>query len=148
MVLLPLAITFLILFFSDSHFTLWIYQTVAAVFLVSMLAGLAGEFNRRTRYVVYAVVACLALGGTYFFGLETLFFVVALLLGAGFILGGVAAMSELINPQPGAGSVLTVMFLMAPIALVVGCYYFAIGYQGLGLDAYLSLADYIPLLRA
>lgn len=147
LVLIPLAISFLILFFTDNHFTLWIYQAFAAIFLIGMLSEMRSEFTGRTQAITITLVLVLVSGGSYLFSLAAVFSVVALILGAGFVFGGFSAIYGLINPEPGSGSVLTVMFLFAPIALVVGGYYFAIGYQGLGLDEYLGLAQFIPMLK-
>ena len=148
LVLVPLAISFLLLFFSDNHFTLWIYQAFAAIFVIGILSVMGDEFTKRTQAITIALVALLVLAGSYLFGLTAVFFVVALILGVGFVLGGLSAIYELITAKPGSGSVLTAMFVLAPTGIVVGCYYLAIGYQGLGLDAYLGLAQYLPILRA
>ena len=145
LVLIPLALSLLILSLSDNYFTLWIYQTFAALFLIALLSVMDGEVTKRNKYIIFAVVGCVGLGGTFFFGWEAVFFAFSLILGIGFIQAGISMLVDMINPKPGTGSVITVMFIFAPIALVVGCYYLAIGYQGLGLDAYLGLAQYIPI---
>ena len=147
LVLIPLAISFLLLFLSDNHFTLWIYQAFAAIFIIGILSVMGDEFTRRTQAITIALVALLVLGGGYLFGLAAVFFVVALILGVGFVLGGLSALYDLMNTKPGDGSAMTAMFLLAPAGLVVGCYYLAIGYQGLGLDAYLGLAQTFSILR-
>jgi hypothetical protein len=147
MVLIPLVLSMLLLLLSDNHFTLWIYQAFAAIFLLGLLSSLDSEFSKRDQIIIYTVVATVVVGGSFLVGLEAVFFVIALIMGIGFVLGGFSALGELINPKPGTGSVLTAMFLIAPIALVVGCYYLAIGYQGLGLDEYLRLAQFIPMLK-
>ncbi len=148
MVLIPLAVSLFVLFLSDNHFTLWIYQAFAAIFIIGMLSEMGSEFTRRTQGITIAMVAVLVLGGGYLFGMAAVFSAVALILGAGFVFGGLSAIHALINPEPGSGSVLTVMFVFAPIGLVAGCYYLAIGYQGLGLDQYLGLAQYLSILSA
>lgn len=147
MAIVPLVISFLLLLLSDNHFTLWIYQVGAAIFILGLLSSLDDEFSKRTQTIIYVVVAAVVVGGSFLVGLEAVFFATALLLGIGFVLMGFFAIGELINPEPGAGSVLTAMVVLSPMGIVVGCYYFAIGYQGLGLDEYLGLAQFIPMLK-